>query len=71
MDGDGNLIDPTNGIKDIQNGIIRAVGNPEERFKEDALRILRAIRFSINFNYVIDADTICGMLKTVSGLANI
>lgn len=71
MDGDGNLIDPTNGIKDIQNGIIRAVGNPKERFKEDALRILRAIRFSINFNYVIDADTICGMLKTVSGLANI
>ena len=71
MDGDGNLIDPTNGIKDIQHGVIRAVGNPEERFKEDALRILRAIRFSINFNYIIDADTICGMLKTVSGLANI
>ena len=71
MDGDGNLIDPTNGIKDIQNGVIRAVGNPVERFKEDALRILRGIRFSINFNYVIDADTICGMLKTVSGLANI
>jgi len=41
------LIDPFNGQKDLENKIIRAVGNPEERFSEDALRILRAVRFNV------------------------
>ena len=40
------LLDPTGGIADLQAGLIRAVGDPDERFQEDGLRLLRAIRFS-------------------------
>lgn len=46
-DEDGNYVDVFGGITDAKNGIIRCVGTPEERFKEDGLRILRALRFSI------------------------
>ena len=41
----GNIIDYNNGINDLKNKIIRTVGNPNDRFDEDALRILRALRF--------------------------
>jgi poly(A) polymerase/tRNA nucleotidyltransferase (CCA-adding enzyme) len=41
------IIDPFNGQKDLKNKIIRAVGNPEERFSEDALRMIRAVRFTV------------------------
>jgi poly(A) polymerase/tRNA nucleotidyltransferase (CCA-adding enzyme) len=41
------MIDPFNGQKDLKNKIIRAVGNPEERFEEDALRLMRAVRFAV------------------------
>ena len=57
MDGDGNLIDPFNGIEDIDNHIIRAVGDPDARFKEDSLRIIRGARFSVNFGYEIEEKT--------------
>ena len=43
---DGEIIDPFGGREDVKNGVIRAVGEPDERFKEDALRILRALRFA-------------------------
>lgn len=46
-DIEGNLIDPFGGKQDIANGLIRCVGNAGDRFEEDALRILRAMRFSI------------------------
>jgi len=51
------VIDYHQGIKDIENKIIRTVGDPNLRFKEDALRMLRAIRFSVQLNMEIDADT--------------
>ena len=41
------IIDPFNGQEDLKNKIIRAVGNPEERFSEDALRMIRAVRFTV------------------------
>ena len=41
------IIDPFDGQKDLENKIIKAVGNPDERFKEDALRLMRAIRFAV------------------------
>lgn len=47
------LIDPFHGLQDINNKIINCVGNPLERFDEDALRILRAIRFSAQLNFNI------------------
>src|SRR3989338_7246331 len=48
-----NFIDPFDGQKDIKNKIIRAVGNPDKRFNEDALRLLRAIRFAVQLNFAI------------------
>lgn len=51
------LIDPFDGQKDLQEGIIRAVGNPKIRFKEDPLRILRCIRFATVLNFKIESQT--------------
>ncbi len=51
------IIDPFGGTKDIQNRIIRTVGNPYKRFEEDALRILRALRFSATLGFEIEAET--------------
>nr|WP_297703582.1 CCA tRNA nucleotidyltransferase [uncultured Butyrivibrio sp.] len=51
------LIDRFGGIDDINAGIIRCVGNPIERFSEDALRIMRAIRFSAQLGYEIEEET--------------
>lgn len=65
------LVDLFDGIKDIENKIIRCVGNSDERFAEDALRILRAIRFAFRFNCGIDATTMESMLRHKSLLKNI
>ena len=54
---DGILIDPQGGIKDLQNGVIRAVGDPTQRFVEDPLRMIRAIRFSVRFGLPIETET--------------
>ena len=51
------LVDAFEGMKDIENGVIRCVGNAMERFSEDALRILRAIRFSAQLGYTIEEST--------------
>lgn len=51
------IIDLFGGIDDLQKGVIRAVGDPKERFSEDALRILRALRFSARFGYEIEEKT--------------
>ncbi len=51
------LIDPFSGKKDLEKKIIRAVGDPEERFSEDALRMMRAIRFSSSFGFSIEEKT--------------
>lgn len=51
------LIDYFNGIDDINNKLIKAVGNANERFNEDALRMLRAIRFSCQLNFYIEYET--------------
>lgn len=55
-DENGNYVDPFNGIKDVKNGIIKCVGNPLDRFKEDALRMLRALRFSVTKRMLLDGD---------------
>ncbi len=51
------IVDLYDGIGDIQKKVIRAVGNPLKRFEEDALRILRAVRFAAQLGYSIDEDT--------------
>ena len=54
---DGAIVDPHGGIDDLANGLLRAVGDPAERFTEDALRMLRALRFVARFNLTVEADT--------------
>lgn len=66
-----NLVDYFDGIKDLENGIIRAVGSPKERFEEDTLRILRGIRFACKYNFRIDNSTVFGMFFKRDNLKNI
>ena len=54
---DVHIIDPFGGQKDVENKIIRAVGNPSERFNEDSLRLMRAVRFSAQLNFAIEPKT--------------
>ena len=56
MDIDGKLYDPFLGKKDLREKIIRAVGDPNERIKEDALRMMRAIRFAGRFDFYIEEN---------------
>ena len=51
------LVDPFGGQKDLQGGLLRAVGEPQQRFTEDALRILRLYRFAARFGFALDAAT--------------
>ena len=53
-DAEGNYIDPFNGQRDIAMGIISAVGDPSERLREDALRAVRALRFMVTKNMMVD-----------------
>ncbi|MBI2018063.1 CCA tRNA nucleotidyltransferase [Candidatus Daviesbacteria bacterium] len=57
------LIDPFNGQNDIKNKIIRAVGDPETRFQEDALRLMRAIRIATELEFDIEKDTFMAIKK--------
>ncbi|MCT8138921.1 CCA tRNA nucleotidyltransferase [Anaerobacillus sp. CMMVII] len=57
LTGNGQIIDPYFGHKDIQNKVIRAVDNPLERFSEDPLRMLRAIRFVSKLSFSIEKET--------------
>ena len=49
-DKEGNLFDPNDGVKDLENGKIQFIGDPEKRVKEDYLRILRYVRFFLNYS---------------------
>lgn len=57
MDPQGNIIDLFDGLKDLKSQTIRAVGQPSERFHEDALRMLRAVRFVSQLNFTLDEKT--------------
>ena len=65
------LRDPCKGLEDLRAGIIRAVGDANERFQEDALRIMRAIRFAVKFGFTIEDDTLQAMLDNKDLLCNI
>ena len=64
-----SLVDPYGGVEDIQNKIIRAVGEPKERFLEDPLRMLRAVRFACRFGFEIDEKTMNAIVELVSELS--
>lgn len=71
MDIKGNIFDPFNGKKDISDNIIRCVGEPSQRFTEDALRILRAVRFSAVLGFEIEKNTSAAIHNLRSRLDNI
>ena len=51
------IIDPFNGRKDLENKIVRAVGDPKQRFKEDALRLIRGVRITTEYSFTIEENT--------------
>ncbi len=59
----GEVLDLVGGRKDLEAGIVRAIGDPERRFTEDKLRMLRAVRFAARFEYAIDPATFAAMRK--------
>lgn len=72
MDKNEKIIDLLNGKEDINDGIIRSIGSAEKKFKEDPLRMLRAIRFASILNFDIEKNTykeICNNCTLVSSLS--
>lgn len=69
-DTDG-FVDEFNGINDLNNKIIRCVGDPEKRFTEDALRMMRAIRFSAQLGFTIDPSTWNAIKKLAPAISKI
>jgi len=63
LNKDGVIIDYHNGIEDLKNKIIRTVGDAQERFKEDGLRILRTCRFAARMGFAIDSDTKSALIE--------
>lgn len=70
-DAEGNIIDKCGGLDDLSRGIIRCVGEPEKRFGEDALRILRAVRFSAQLGFEADNATDDALLRLKSLLCHV
>lgn len=65
------LVDPYNGQQDIQHMLVRAVGNPKERFKEDALRLMRAIRLATQLSFTIEKETLAAIKEDAHLLSEI
>lgn len=65
------IIDPFGGVVDLNKSIIRAVGDPNIRFREDGLRILRAVRFHVELGFYIEPETEKSIIKNVSILKDI
>ena len=65
------IVDLFDGRKDLQNGIIRAVGDAKKRFDEDALRMLRAVRFASQLGFKIDDDTFAAIKEKAKLLSNV
>ena len=71
LDLRGELSDPFGGRADLENHILRAVGVPEERFREDALRILRGLRFASKLGFSVEPDTAAALRRCAPFLERI
>jgi len=71
MDVQGNVIDYVDGLRDIESRTVRAIGNAHDRFTEDALRIMRAVRFVVQLGFIVSQDTFAAAKDTIAGLENI
>jgi tRNA nucleotidyltransferase (CCA-adding enzyme) len=69
--GDLTVLDLFGGQNDLRDGVIRAVGDPDTRFTEDALRLMRAVRFAVKLGFTIEAETQKAILRQAEGLARI
>lgn len=69
--GETGLVDLFEGQEDLQNHILRTVGDPDTRFCEDALRILRLFRFCAQLGFDIEENTLLGAARTAAGLSKI
>ncbi|HEY8922521.1 MAG TPA: CCA tRNA nucleotidyltransferase [Candidatus Limnocylindria bacterium] len=70
-DGSGRLVDPHGGAADLEAGLLRAVGDPDERFDEDALRLLRAVRLANRFQLRVDPPTEAAILANAPNAAGL
>ena len=71
-DLDGNLFDPFNGKQDLENGDVKFIGDPEKRIKEDYLRILRYVRFFLNYSKKKhDSETVSIIKRNLNGFSKI
>ncbi|QEN07543.1 HD domain-containing protein [Oceanispirochaeta crateris] len=68
---ENKIYDPNNGEADLKSGIIRAIGVPEERFREDGLRSIRACRFASQLNFTIENETIEGIKNCLSNIQDL
>ena len=71
MDLEGNIIDPLNGRSDLEQKLIKTIQNSQKSFQDDALRILRAIRFSTTLKFNLDKEIILAIKNTKEYLKNI
>ena len=63
------IVDLFGGTEDLENGVIRAVGDPRKRFEEDALRMMRAVRFSAQLDFIVEEETRAGIKELAPTLA--
>ncbi len=68
---DEGFVDMFGGIEDIKNKVIKGVGDPDKRFKEDALRMMRALRFSAQLDFVIEENTFAAIKANAKLIKNI
>jgi poly(A) polymerase len=65
------VIDLVDGVRDLRAGVIRAIGDADQRFADDHLRMLRAVRFAARFDFTIEAATWSGIKRSAAKIANI
>jgi tRNA nucleotidyltransferase (CCA-adding enzyme) len=70
-DSKGQIVDPYKGQEDIHLKVLRTVGNPEERFEEDALRLMRAVRLVAELGFALDTETAAAIQKKAKNLGHI
>ncbi|HEV2341312.1 MAG TPA: CCA tRNA nucleotidyltransferase [Candidatus Acidoferrales bacterium] len=68
---DGRVLDFVEGQKDLRAGVIRAIGEPEKRFAEDKLRMVRAVRFSARFGYAIEPATMQAIVNCATEVSQV
>ncbi len=65
------VMDPFDGQQDLTQKVLRAVGNPNERFREDALRLLRAVRFAVTLGFTIEPQTLAALKANATSIARV